>query len=473
MLYKYLIISLLVPLAVYSAAHALLNKKDSRAAFGWIVACLFIPLIGPILYFIFGINRLRTRARKLTFPQVEGNEFILDLSKNTSLENRVPDTLKNLQKVSSRLTKLPLLAAKEIEILFSGEQTYPSMLDAINSAKGYIYLCVYIFKNDAIGNIFIQALVNAKNRGVNVYVLIDGVGEYYFFKKVRTELKNNNIPVRRFLPPTLYPLNFYVNLRNHRKLLIVDDVISYVGGMNISADYARDKQLDKESLVDIHFKITGGVTCQLKKIFESDWYFAGGKISSTGIENSTNLEDRIICRTIINGPGENIGHLSIILLTAINSAVSKISLMTPYFIPHRELIGALVSAALRGVKINIILPEKSNLRYVDWASRNMLWELLEKDINIYYQPQPFAHSKLFVIDDQYSIIGSANIDPRSLRLNYEVGVEVYDNGFASQLNKYIQNILLISKLVSLEDVDGRRLPVRIRDGIVWLFSPYL
>jgi len=147
--------------------------------------------------------------------------------------------------------------------------------------------------------------------------------------------------------------------------------------------------------------------------------------------------------------------------------------MTPYFLPHRELIGALQTAALRGVTVKIILPGKNNLNYVHWASCHMLWELLKDGVEIYYQPPPFSHSKLFVIDNQYSLIGSANIDPRSLRLNYEVGVEVYDEDFATKLSSYAQRELQSCRRITLEEVDSRPLPIKIRDGIAWLFSPYL
>jgi cardiolipin synthase len=347
------------------------------------------------------------------------------------------------------------------------------MLKAINIAKEYIYLCVYIFKRDKVGKQFIQALIDAKNRDVNVYVLIDGIGELYSWRKVRRKLVRNGIQVHLFLPPKLMPFNFSINLRNHRKLLVIDDEIGFVGGMNISAEYFQKDQIEEESLKDIHFKITGNLSQQLRHVFELDWYFIGRKISTTAKTKVSNSVAPTICRAIMDGPGENLDHLSIILLSAINSANHAIILMTPYFLPSRELIGALQTAALRGVSVTIILPGQNNLSYVHWASRHMLWELLENGVDIYYQPAPFSHSKLFVIDNQYSLIGSANIDPRSLRLNYEIGVEVYEVDFATKLNSYAQNILKTCRQVTLEEVDNRSLPIKIRDGIAWLFTPYL
>ena len=473
MAYQYLIGFCLLVVATYSAGHALIYKKDSRAAFGWIAVCVFLPLFGPLLYFIFGINRVHKRARALADLLLDEASTKQSDDVNIELLKQIPNSLENIQKVSKRITELPLIGGNQIDVFYSGEQTYEEMLKAINTAKEYIYLCVYIFKRDEVGKQFIRALIGAKNRGVNVYVLIDGVGELYSWRKVRRKLVSHGIQVHLFLPPKLIPFNFSINLRNHRKLLVIDDEIGFVGGMNISAEYYQNNQAGEKPLKDIHFKITGNLTQQLRHVFELDWHFVGEKISATEKTKFRNSVTPAICRTIIDGPGENLDHLSIILLSAINSANHTIILMTPYFLPNRELISAMHTAVLRGVCVTIILPGQNNLSYVHWASRHMLWELLEKGVDIYYQPAPFSHSKLFVIDNQYSLIGSANIDPRSLRLNYEIGVEVYETDFATKLNSYAQNILKTCRQLTLEEVDSRSLAIKIRDGIAWLFTPYL
>ena len=473
MSYLYFIVAFHFVLATYSAIHALIYKKDSRAAFGWIAVSILLPFLGPLLYFIFGVNRVRKRAHELKSTiSVDGlQKHATQISDD--LVSRLPESLIKLEKVSSRITNLQLFGGNELNSYYSGEDTYREMLKAINNAKDYIYLCLYIFKKDKVGKRFIEALLEAKKRGVNVYILIDGIGEYYSFRKVRGVLIKNDIKVIRFLPPKLVPFNFSINLRNHRKLLIIDDNVCFIGGMNISEEYYSDDKNFKTPLKDIHFKVSGPVLMQLKEVFESDWRFVGGNINLHPSATTANSYDRIICRTIVDGPGENLDHLSIILLTAINSANKTITLMTPYFLPSRELIAAFQIAALRGVNITIILPEKNNLSYVHWATNHMLWELVGSGVNVYFQPGPFSHSKLFVIDNLYSLIGSANIDPRSLRLNYEVGLEVYDEAFAINLTNYAQEMLRVSRPVTLEEVDNRSLLIKIRDGIAWLFSPYL
>lgn len=473
MVIKLAISIIALTLAVYSAIHALLYKKDSRAAFGWIAVSFLLPIFGPILYFIFGVNRVHARAQKLSrFSKITKYEYE-DVITYRSVKKYIPESLSNLFNVSNKITNLSICHADDLTIFDAGEDAYTSMLCAINNAKNYIYLCTYIFKADKIGQKFVESLIDANNRGVDVYVLIDGLGEYYSWKKVFKYFKKNNINFHRFLPPKLIPFNIYINLRNHRKLLIVDDEISFVGGMNISGEYYEKKDATHQPLKDIHFRISGNISVQLKQIFENDWKFAGGNdIDTREIKHEMTTEG-ILCRAIMDGPGENLDHLSIILLSAINTAEKNIIIMSPYFLPSREIVAALQIASLRGVNISIILPERNNLVYVDWAMRHMLWQLLEKDINIYYQPKPFSHAKMFTVDDQYCLIGSANIDPRSLRLNYEICVEIYNKIITYELNLYAQKILPVCRNVTLEELDTRPLHLKLRDGIAWLFSPYL
>ena len=462
--YYFLIGLLLFFLALYSAIHALLNKTDSRAAFGWIVVSLFVPLFGPILYFLFGVNRVHQRAKKLDHSPLKFD------SSEKSFQSEIPGHLRNIQHISYQLTKLPLVGGNSIDVLYSGVQTYPAMLESISTAKKSICLSTYIFNVDRVGDQFIEALIKAYDRGVDVYVLIDGIGEHYSKVKARNILTKNGIKVGRFLPLKLFPFNMYINLRNHRKLLVIDDDICFVGGMNISEEYVHG---DMTPLKDIHFKVKGAVTNQLKRLFESDWQFTKGYEEHQENEQHQASDQPTWCRTIIDGPGENLGHLSIVIFSAINAATKNIVIMTPYFLPNKEIIRALQVASLRGVDVSVVLPLDNNLNFVHWASRHMLHQLINSGVKIYYQSPPFDHSKVFVVDGYYSLMGSANIDPRSLRLNYEVGVEIYDSTLAEELLQYANNAILQSSLLTEDELNQRTLLVKIRDGIAWLFSPYL
>jgi cardiolipin synthase A/B len=181
----------------------------------------------------------------------------------------------------------------------------------------------------------------------------------------------------------------------------------------------------------------------------------------------------LMCRTVTDGPDEDLDRLTMLLTAAIAEARQSIRIMTPYFLPPRELIGAIQAAAVRGVRVTVALPEKNNLPYVHWATRNMLWEILIRGVRVVYQPPPFNHAKLFIVDGHYSLVGSANWDPRSLRLNFELQVEVYGREFATGLIDYFDQAVGAGREVTLKEVDGRGLPARLRDSFCWLFAPYL
>jgi cardiolipin synthase len=472
----WILATLTILIALATACHALLYKRDPRAALGWIAVCFLYPLVGPILYFLFGINRVRTRAKKLhrhwQFPIYIGYERPEneDVAVSSSLD--VPKEFKAIARISDAITRRSLVGGNTIELLNNGEQVYPAMLEAIQDSKHSLFLSTYIFETNETGLQFIDALALAVGRGVDVRVILDGIGEWYAIPRAGTLLKRQGVRVARFLPPRLLPPTLHINLRNHRKILVADGCIGFIGGMNIGDRHLAERLENLSRVVDVHFRLTGPVVTQIEQIFLEDWVFCTGE-SITAPKPRAVSSDSTICRTIVDGPNEDLDRLSTIMVSAVSAAQSHISIMTPYFLPSRELIAALQAAALRGVEITIFLPSKNNLPFVDWAMRNMLWELLVWGAHVVYQPPPFVHTKLFVVDNHYAQVGSANIDPRSLRLNFELAVEVFDKGFVDILADHIQKCRKQSTEVSLKDCDSRRLPVKVRDALAWLFSPYL
>jgi cardiolipin synthase len=434
------------------------------------------PPIGVVLYFLFGINRVRTRAEKLKkrspFKIEFGYERPEDDDGYQESHIQVPFDSREIFNVSEAVTRRPIVEGNRVQILHNGEEAYPSMLEVIENAKSTISLATYIFETNRTGMLFIDALGMAANRGVDVRVLIDGIGELYSFRRAGTLLKKKKVNIRRFLPPRLFPPAIHINLRNHRKILVSDGRIGFIGGMNIGDRHLAQNKNNPSRVIDIHFHIEGPVVQQLEKAFMEDWAFCTGEQTATTFDTNGH-EGNAVCRTIVDGPNEDIDKLATILVGAISSAKHRISIMNPYFLPSREIISALQIAALRGVETEIILPYKNNLPFVGWATQNMLWELLQKGVRVYYQPPPFVHSKLFIVDDHYVQIGSANIDPRSLRLNFELVLEIYDKETAINLAEHIKKCRENSKEISLEEMDSRPIPIRIRDAVAWLFSPYL
>lgn len=463
-------------LAVIAAGHALIFKSDSRAALGWIAVCLIFPLLGPLLYFFFGINRIRTRAQKLT-PLYHFKFDIDSEQPDEQIESAIASStaspeLLQILRISRAVTRRPLVGGNTIKLLKNGEQAYPAMMEAINNSQYSLFLSTYIFETNKTGRQFIAALTQATRRGVDVRVIIDGFGELYSFPRAGALLEKGDVPITRFLPPKLIPPTFHINLRNHRKLLVADGRVGFIGGMNIGDRHLAQVQGNPRRVVDLHFQLAGPIASQIERVFLEDWVFCtGGQMPERPV--CSDSTDDIICRTIADGPTEDHDKLSMIMFGAVTSSRHRISIMTPYFLPSRDLVTALQNAALRNVEVSILLPAKNNLPFIQWATAKMLWQLLQKGVRVYYQPPPFVHSKLFIVDDHYAQVGSANIDPRSLRLNFELAVEVYGEQVADVLSPHFYQCLSKSREVTFEEVEARSIPIRIRDAFVWLFSPYL
>lgn len=463
--------SVLVAFGLFSAGHALLNKRDPRAALGWLLACLGLPGIGAPLYWLLGVNRIQTRARSW---QTRGAELFWQDSGITPPAEppaiSPTGALHSMQRLANTVTRRPLLPGNRLQILHNGEEAYPAMLAAIAGASRTVFLSTYIFDSDETGLRFAATLRAAAARGVDVRVLVDALGERYTFPPARRLLKGSAVQVARFLPP-LAGGGLHLNLRNHRKLLVVDGQCGFTGGMNIGDRHLAARETPGR-VIDIHFQVDGPVVAQMQQAFLEDWHFATRRLDSAE-QPPAPTGGSAWCRGISIGPNEDFDKLTWILIGALNCARRRVRIMTPYFIPDRPLISAINAATLRGVAVEIILPEKNNLPYLAWATRAYLWEFLRYGTRIFFQPPPFVHSKLLLMDKDYVLIGSANLDPRSFRLNFEFNLEVYDRPTAETLGAHFDAVRARSHETSLAEMDARPLPVKLRDAFAKLFSPYL
>jgi cardiolipin synthase len=451
-----------------AAGHALLWKRDPRAALGWIVTSLALPVVGPLLYFIFGINRIQTRAKMLPITTVPG-----EADGDPALHHAdLPPEFSELAGIARAVSTYELTAGNRIEVLHNGEQAFPAMLRDIEAATDHVFLSTYIFENNETGRAFVDALARASGRGVDTRVIVDGVGELYSLPRVSRLLAKRGVRVERFFPPRLVPPMLHINLRNHRKLLITDGRLAFTGGMNIGDRHLANRTDNPDRVLDTHFRFEGPVVGQLQRVFLDSWAFVSRQ-EPDQLPSDDHAAGTALCRTIIEGPDEDLDKLLSVLLVAVSAAREQVAIMTPYFVPPRELVGALKSAALRGVDVAVILPGRNNLPFVQWASRNMLWELLQRGVRVYLQPPPFVHTKLLMVDRHYVQVGSANIDPRSLRLNFELVVEIYDRDFAATIDAHFRSARRVSREITLEEVDSRPVPARIRDALAWLLTPYL
>ncbi len=459
--------SLLVIFATVTALHALLHKRDPRSSLLWVIVCLSLPFIGPVFYLLFGINRASSRVLKLgAVPETALSEMPVFIPDPESSHG---DPLLLL---GSALTGLPIVDGNQVELLENGDEAYPSMLESIKQAKEWVYLSFYIFEHQGVGQQFIDALTSAMERGVDVRVLLDGVGAWYDRGRTEKILRSRGVRVEVFLPPAKVIPRLEINLRNHRKVVLVDGKIGFTGGMNIRPEHVLRDADPKEATRDVMFRIRGPVLEQMGRVFTEDWRFAcGERLPERVYENEQRGASR--CRAISDGPGVHLDVLMHIIISAINSAEKTLNIITPYFLPPRELIVAIQAASLRGVDVNIILPSNNNLPYVHWAMRNSLWQYLQYGAKIYYQPPPFAHTKLLIVDSCYCQFGSANLDIRSLRLNFELNIETLDSELAESLLGKFEQIRNESTQVTLEDLATRPLYIRIWDAFWWLLTPYL
>lgn len=459
-------------ISIWASAHALLHKEHSRAAFSWIVVCWVVPYLGALIYFWFGNDRVRKRAAKLS-GLVSEPGLPYSSSSRVPLSRVTSPHLQTLAETGQQISEFPLEENNQVEPLYAGDQVYQAMLKAIHEAAETIYLASYIFNYDEVGKQFVDALKAASQRGVKVYVLVDGIGEWYSRPAISKVLTRQHIRTARFYPPTLFPPSLYFNIRNHRKILVVDGIAGFVGGMNIYRKHSSRYSEGNVGIRDTHFRVSGPIVLQLARVFENDWNMASDERLQNAFPIPYPDVGNQLCRTVVDGPDESLDSLLFLLLAAVNSAQRTLDIVTPYFIAHESLMRSLQTAALRGVQVRIVLPKKSNLWPVDWASRHMWGQLLQRGVNIYLQPEPFDHSKLLLVDRSYAMIGSANIDPRSIRLNYEILVEVYDADFASALAEHVDSLVAVAQPFDYQQWHDRSLAEKLRDGVFWLFSPYL
>jgi cardiolipin synthase len=462
---------------LWASAHIVLYKRDSRAAIAWVGLVVLVPLVGSVFYYLFGINRIQRRAHRLRRRRPHVQHHGPGPVAGAALAQTLPagpDYLNALVHMGAAVTRHPLLPGNRIQPLRNGNEAFPVMLQAIREAQHSVALGTYIFDNDQAGAQFVEALCSAVARGVAVRVMIDDIGLNYSWPSVWKPLRRGNVPVGRFLPKLIPGYFAYANLRNHRKILVVDGRVAFTGGMNIRFGHGRGEP-PALPMQDMHFRVDGPAVAHIRSVFADDWHFTTREFLQ-GELWFPKLEEQcgpVLARGISSGPDDNFEKVRTMFLGALTSAHQSVRLVTPYFLPDSALISALNVASLRGVEVDILLPKQNNLRLVQWAMTGQLWQVLENNCRVWLTPPPFDHSKLLVVDGVWSSIGSANWDPRSLRLNFEFNLECYDRELAAALEAIVKQKLEHATPVTLADVDGRRMAIRLRDGIARLFTPYL
>lgn len=481
--WPYAATSFVIAVTVVLSASVILYKRNERAAIAWVGLILLSPIIGSIAYLLLGINRIRRRAVRVR-PHAVGQPVAPAVSQTAAICTPAADVANSgdlsavgLHRELTRLTDVlasnRLTPANSVTPLVNGDAAYPEMVRAIDGAERSVCFETYIFKYDDVGREFVVALKRAVERGVEVRVLVDGVGQIYSWPPIAHALKAAGIPHARFMY-SMWPWRMpYLNLRNHQKIMVVDGKIGFTGGMNISAAN-RIETAPRRIVRDIHFKVEGPLVAHLTEAFADDWHITTNEslIGESWFPPLTG-NGNVVARGIPSGPHESVERVRWIIAAAISEARQSLRIMTPYFLPDETLAAGLRLAALRGVEVDIILPEKTNLAFVTWAAMARLDELIGVGCRIWLGPPPFNHSKLTLVDGRWALVGSSNWDPRSLILNFEFNVECHGARLVRQLDEVFEAELARARQLTLADLQNRNLAVKLRDGIARLFSPYL
>ena len=424
-----------------------------------------LPALGVLAYIVLGVNRVERKAAKMRRRAPRHRQI-------SQLSGEPGTHFAPLARLVGEIGGRPLLPGNAVEPLLNGAEAYPAMLEAIGQAQRSIMLASYIFDGDGVGAQFVDALAAAKARGVEVRVMIDDVSSRFSWSSATKPLKLAGIPLGIFNPPLVPARLHAANLRNHRKIMVVDGALGFTGGMNIARRYWRDGA--DLAYRDLHFRLRGPVVAHLAEVFCDDWAFTTGeRLGGEKWFPPPIPAGNVLARGIESGPDEAFGRARWALVGALNAAQRSVCIVTSYFIPDSGLISSINAAALRGVDVDIVMPLETDLPHVQWAAFGQLWQVLDHGCELYLRPGPFDHTKLMVVDGAWVLLGSSNWDARSLRLNFEFDVECYSVELGARLDAMVESRIQQSRPYTLAQVNARPLPVKLRDGIARLFAPYL
>ncbi|MBK3719353.1 cardiolipin synthase [Staphylococcus arlettae] len=458
-----------------------MERRSAGSIWAWLLILVLIPILGFIVYLLFG----RQIQRKHIFKIDESDKIGIEMIVNEQLE-----ALKNddFSKGNHQIVKFKdmvqmllynnaafLTTDNEVTIYTDGRQKFDALLNDIIQAKDYIHIQYYIFRNDNLGKSILTALEQKLTEGVEVKMLYDDMGSRTLSLKDFKSFRKNGGQVEAFFPSKLPLINLRMNNRNHRKIVIIDGQIGYVGGFNVGDEYLGLKK-KFGYWRDTHLRIVGDAVNALQLRFMLDW-------NSQSTRDNLQYEDRyfpdvnsggtIGVQIASSGPDEAWEQIKYGYLKMIASAKESIYIQSPYFIPDQAFLDAVKIAALGGVNVNIMIPNKPDHPFVYWATYNNVASLLEAGVNIYHYDNGFLHSKSVVIDDEIASVGTANMDHRSFTLNFEINAFIYDIEVAQQLRAAFENDLNVSYRLTQELYNQRSLWIKFKEGIARLLSPIL
>nr|WP_315137284.1 cardiolipin synthase [uncultured Capnocytophaga sp.] len=459
------------------------DTRSVSKALAYLLLVIFVPIAGAIFYFSFGINYRRHKIyhKKLTvdqafrrqleqiYPRIQAHLESLGNSVTASYEK----SLRFLSNIEERLLLIP---NEEVKVICNGENLFPELLESLRSAQHHIHIEYYIYENDHIGNAIKDILIEKAREGVEIRFIYDDFGSQGIRRNIARELRENGVPAFPFYKINFVKLANRMNYRNHRKIVVVDGYTAFIGGINISDKY-NNTEANERYWRDTHLKVKGYSAHVLQAVFLQDWNFCSGENVAInapyfpiGIEpHPTDYFTQIVA----SGADSDLPNILYATVQLIYAAKREILITTPYYIPDTSLQESLIIAALSGIKVKLLVPQKGDSVFVHIACESFFEELLKAGVEIYLYEKGFVHAKTFVIDGEVASVGTANLDARSFDLNFEVNALVYNKTVASDLQRIFYNDLKNARLLQLEQWQKRSEFKQMIERVVRLFSPFL
>lgn len=467
------VIVLAVALWGWSVALLLLNKRDPTSTLAWLFYVSVFPLGGPLTFLIFGPQRLERKALKRKRKLVAGvRTEIESMQGGLAKAPALSEQESRLLRLASKISDYPATGGNEVEILPNPAEGLHAMREAIRGAKSFIHLEFYIIATDDVTRDLFNDLTAAALRGVEVRILYDSFGSIFLKRFSLRKLEKAGAQIAGFLPFSLIPNRINPHFRNHRKILLVDGKVAFTGGANIGKEYLGRPY--RQQWRDFLIRVRGPVCTQLQDVFAKDWLFTTEEdLFHDRYFPPAESPGSTVVQCIESGPDTQFHVFHQMVFLALNSAEHEILLTTPYFIPDPAVNAALMVAALRGVKVQLLLPAKSDAPLVQRASRSFYSDVLAAGVTIHeYQPT-ILHAKMLCIDGKWSMFGSANMDTRSFRLNFELNLLMFGDRLAAQATSLFRGDQLNSTPVTAEKFARRPIATKILENACRLLSPIL
>lgn len=446
------------------------ENRNPIKTVAWVLAVVFLPVIGIIWYATFGQDITKRHIISKRMYNKLKKRPLDELSEQVDVA--YPDGHENLISLLKNLDYTPLLGGNDVTFFTNGQDKFDALFEDIARAKKHIHIEYYVFMDDEIGTKLQQALIQKAQEGVEVRVIYDSFGSRKTKKKFFEEFRMAGIETEPFLKLTLPALTSRINYRTHRKIVVIDGQIGYIGGMNIADRYLTG--FDWGCWRDTHARVEGKGVQGLQSVFLIDWYFVSQTLITAReyfprLGNYGNSPMQIVN----SGPLSDMNEVSHGILQAIYDAKKSIFIQTPYFLPPDAMIDALQAAAIRGVDVRIMLSHRSDVPLVQMASRSFIKDMLKAGVKVYFYQKGFLHSKLMTFDTSLTLIGSANFDSRSFEQNFEIEAFVYDEKVTLEANEIFVEDQRHSEIVTLREWEKRPVMVRFFESVVRLFAPLL